>query len=81
MFKIKDEKVLSEAIDNLFEVYNESKSIEKLLEKCKNYSTPEIIEKCIIFLKLIIEESEKNIFLKTKSHSSLLKNCLINIPL
>ena len=86
MFKIKDEKVLSEAIDNLFEVYNESKSTEKLLEKCKNLikddnSTPEIIEKCIIFLNLIIENSEKNLFLKTKSHSSLLKNCLINIPL
>ena len=84
IFKIKDETVLSEAIKLIFQMYH--KNLEKLLEKCTNYikdenATPEVINKCIILLKLIIVQSEKNIFFKTKSHLSLLKNCLINIPL
>ena len=85
IFQIKDEKIISVAINIIFQIYK-NRYIEKLLEKCNNLikeenSKPEIIEKCIILLKLIIIESEKNCYFKPKSHLSLLKNCLINLPL
>ena len=83
--KVKSEKVLSQAINVLFKIY-ETNFLQNLLEKCKELilgenSTPQIFEKCIKLLKLIIIESEKNIFIKPKSHLSLLKNCLINFPI
>ena len=85
ILKIKDEKVLSVAINIIFQIYR-NKYVEKLLDKCSNLmneenSTPEVINKCIILLKLIIIESEKNTFFQPKSHLSLLKNCLVQIPL
>jgi len=85
IFQIKKEEVLSVAINIIFQIYK-NKNIEKLLEKCTNLmkeedATSEIIGRCIILLKLIIIESEKNILFKTKPHLSLIKNCLINLPL
>ena len=85
IFQIKKEKVLSIVINIIFQLYN-NENIEKLLDKCSDLiteddSTPEVIEKCIILLKLIIVESEKNCLFKPKSHLSLLKNCLIHLPL
>jgi len=85
IFQIKEEKVLTVAINIIFQIYN-NKNIEKLLEKCNNLikeenTPPETIDKCLILLKLIIIESEKNCLFKPKSHLSLLKNCLINLPL
>ena len=85
IFQIKEEKVLSLSINVIFQLYK-NKYMEKLLEKCNNLlkgedSKSEIIEKCLILLKLIIIESEKNCFFKPKSHLSLIKNCLINLPL
>ena len=85
IFQLKKEKVLSVAINIIFQIYK-NKYIEKLLEKCSNLikedkATSETIEKCIILLKLIIIESEKNCVFKPKSHLSLLKNCLIKLPL
>ena len=85
VFQIKKEKVLSVAINIIFQIYK-NQYIEKLLEKCSHLikednSPSEAIEKCIILLKLIIIESEKNYFIKPKSHLSLLKNCLIKLPL
>ena len=85
IFQIKDEKVISVAINIIFQIYK-NKYIEKLLEKCNNLikeesAKSEIIEKCILLLKLIIIESEKNCIFKPKSHLSLIKNCLVNLPL
>ena len=85
ILKIKEEKVLSVAINIIFQIYK-NKYVEKLLEKCSSLikeenATSEVVDKCIILLKLIIIESEKKIFLKPKAHLSLLKNCLINLPL
>ena len=85
IFQIKEEKVLSLATNIIFQLYK-NKYIEKLLEKCNNLikeenATSETIDKCLILLKLIIIESEKNCLFKPKSHLSLLKNCLINLPL
>ena len=85
ILKIKEEKVLSIAINIIFQIYK-NKYVEKLLEKCNNLireenATSEVIDKCLILLKLIIIESEKKIFFKPKSHLSLLKNCLIKLPL
>jgi len=41
--------------------------------------TENIIKKCLFFLKLIIEESEKKGTARIKSHSGLLKNKVINL--
>ena len=84
-FKIKSEKILSQAINVLFKIY-ETNFLPNLLEKCKELmlgenSNSQIFEKCIKLLKLIVVESEKKNFIKAKSHLSLLKNCLINLPL
>ena len=85
IFQIKGEKTLSVAVKIVFQIYK-NKNIEKLLEKISNLikeenSTSETIDKCITILKLIIVESEKNCLFKPKSHLSLIKNCLINLPL
>ena len=84
-FKIKSEKILSQAINVLFKIY-ETNFLPNLLEKCKELmlgenSNSQIFEKCIKLLKLIIIESEKKNFIKPKSHLSLLKNCFVNLPL
>jgi hypothetical protein len=83
--KVKSEKVLSLAINILFKIY-ETNFLPNLLEKCSKLilgkdPNPHVFQKCIELLKLIIIESEKNVYLKPKSHLSLLKNCLINFPL
>ena len=85
IFKIKNVEVLSTAINMTFQLYK-NKNLDKLLEKCNNLikedNVPsEMILKCITLLRLIITESEKNKIFKPKSHSSLPKNCLINLPL
>ena len=84
-FQIKNDNILSHAINIIFQIYKKS-NIKKLLEKCYTLikvenSSIEIIDKCIKLLNLIIIESEKNVLFKPKSHLSLLKNCLINLPL
>ena len=84
IFQIKEKKVLYVAINFIFQLYKNE--IEKLLEKFisplkEESNTLEKIEKCITLLKLIIIESEKQYISKPKSHLSLLKNCLIRIPL
>jgi hypothetical protein len=85
IFQIKDEKTLSVGISKIFEIYK-NKNLDKLLEKCNNLikeenATSETIDKCVIILKLIIVESEKNHLFRPKSHLSLIKSCLINLPL
>ena len=85
ILRTKDQKILSISINILFQIYK-NKYAEKLLEKCNNLingenSNPEIIEKCLMLLKLIIIESEKDVLFKPKSHLSLLKNCLIHLSL
>ena len=85
IFQIKEEKILSVAINIIYQIYK-SKNIEKLLEKISNLikeesATSETIDKCITILRLTIVESEKNCLFKPKSHLALIKNCLINLPL
>ena len=85
ILRAKDQKILSISINILFKIYK-NKYAEKLLEKCNNLingenTNPEIIEKCLMLLKLIIIESEKDVLFKPKSHLSLLKKCLIHLPL
>jgi len=85
ILRTKDQKILSISINILFHIYKNN-YVEKLLEKCNTLingenSNPEIIEKCLMLLKLIIIESEKDILFKPKSHLSLLKKCLIHLPL
>ena len=79
--KIKSEDILVYAINILFKLYS-TKFLPELLEKCtklilEENSNPQIFQKCIKFLKLIIIESEKDSFIRPKSHLSLLKHCLI----
>ena len=83
--KVKSEKVLSKTMNILYKIY-ETNFLPNLLEKCTKLmlsedSNPQIFDKCIQLLKLIIIESEKNVFFKPKSHLSLPKNSLINFPL
>ena len=85
IFQIKDEKTLSVGISKIFQIYK-NKNLDKLLEKCSNLikeenATSETIDKCVMILKLIIVESEKNNLFRPKSHLSLIKSCLINLPL
>ena len=85
IFQIKDEKTLSVGISKIFQIYK-NKNLDKLLEKMNNLikdenATSETVDKCVIILKLIIVESEKNQIFRPKSHLSLIKNCLINLPL
>ena len=85
IFKIVDDETLSSAINILFQLYNHNE-LDNLLNILENYisnenSTPEIINKCITILKQIIIISEKDAYCKIKSHLSLLKECLINLPL
>ena len=85
ILRAKDQKILSISINILFQIYK-NKYVEELMKKCNNLingekSNPEVIEKCLMLLKLVIIESEKDIFFKPKSHLSLLKNCLISLPL
>ena len=84
IFKINDEKILSFGINIIYQIYKED-NIEKLFEKCNNFIKGEniddkLIDKYITLMKLILIESEKNILFMPKSHLSLLKNCLINLP-
>ena len=86
IFKINEEKVLSFGVNIIYQIYKNN-NIEKLFEKCNSFIKEEninkeniLIEKYITFMKLIIIESEKNIFFTPKSHLSLIKHCLINIP-
>ena len=86
IFQLKDEKVLNKAISIIFSIYKNKNQIDKLLNKCnelikKEDSTSEIIDKCFKLLRIIIIESEKNYIIKTKSHSNLIKNSIIYLPL
>ena len=86
IYKIDDEKVLSFGIKIIYQIYKDN-NIEKLFKKCSSFINDEniktndkLIEKYVSLMKLIIIESEKNILFTPKSHLSLLKNCLINLP-
>ena len=92
IFQLKDERVLNKAISIIFNIYKGVNEIEKLLIKCKelikyddkneeNNNIDEVINKCFKLLRMIILESEKEVITKTKSHSNLLKNCYIYLPL
>ena len=89
VFQISDEKILSFGINILYQIY-QNDNLDKLLEKCNSFINQEkneekadnkLIEKYITLMKLIIIESEKNILFTPKSHLSLIKNCLINLPI
>ena len=85
IFKINDERNLSFGINIIYQIYKED-NIQKLFDKCNNYfikaenTNEKLINKYITLMKLILIESEKNILFIPKSHLSLLKNCLINLP-
>ena len=86
IFQLKDEKVLNKAINIIYKIYKSKDQIDKILNKCnelikKEDSSSEIIDKCFKLLRMIIIESEKNYILKTKSHSNLMKNSIIYLPL
>ena len=86
IFQLKDEKVLNKSIDILFNIYQNKAQTEKLLNKCNELikdekSTSEFIDKCFKILRTIIIELEKNYIPKTKSHSNLIKNSLIYLPI
>ena len=86
MFQLKNEEVLNKSISVIFNLYEKIKHIDKPLNKCSELikdkkTTNEKICKCFKILRRIIIESEKNNILKTKSHSNLIKNSLIYLPL
>ena len=86
IFQLKDEAVLNKSISIIFNLYKSKDQIEKLLNKCTKLikgekTTSEIIDKCFKILRTIIIESEKNNIIKTKSHSNLIKNSLVYLPL
>ena len=86
IFQLKDEKVLNKSIDILFNIYQSKDQTEKLLNKCielikDEKSTSEIRDKCFKILRSVIIELEKNHIPQTKSHSNLIKNSLIYLPI
>ena len=77
---IKNEKVLSLGINIIYQIYKNN-NLEKLLEKCNSFiGDNKLLEKYTILMRQIIIESEKNILFTPKSHTSLLKQCFINLP-
>ena len=86
IFQLKDEKVLNKSIEILFNIYQSKDQTEKLLNKCNELikdekTSSEIIDKCFKILRTIIVELEKNYIPQAKSHSNLIKNSLIYLPI
>ena len=87
LFQLEKEDLTQKLIYFIYNLYKDKKEIQKLLEKCVkrikeiDNLTYKILEKCINILKFIIIESEKNEFIKPKSHFELLKECIINLPI
>ena len=85
ILKINDDVLLSTVTSILFPLYK-NKELDKLLDKCISYindekSTTEMINKSITLLRQIIIESEKYSYFNIKSHLSLLKNYIVNLPI
>ena len=86
IFQLKNDEVLNKSICAIFNIYKNKNQIDKLLTKCSELikdknTTSEKISKCFKILRAIIIESEKDNILKTKSHSNLIKNSIIYLPL
>ena len=85
IFQLKDETVLNKSISIIFNIYKNKDQTDKLLNKCseliKNEKESEKIDKCFKILRTIIIESEKNNIIKIKSHSNLIKNSLVYLPI
>ena len=87
LFELNKEELIQKLINIIYNIYQNKDEIQKLLDKCVKIVkdieniTYNKLEKCINILKYIILNSEKEGYIKIKSHSNLLKDYLISIPL
>ena len=95
LFEIDDEKTIKKILNILLQIYNNKKNyvdikdiiykISDKLDECdyqyQNESDIKIIKKCYELLKILFVETEKDLNIGIKTHSSLLKNCIIKLPL
>ena len=84
ILKIKSDKVLPKAIHILYKIYSPnflSNLISKSSDLILNSDSKEIFKKCIVLLEYLITESEKDNFIKPKSHFNLLRKNLVKFPI
>jgi len=93
LFEVDDEKIIKKILNILLQIYNDKNEdvdikdiiykISDKLDECdyQNESDITIIKKCYELLKILFIETEKNLNINIKPHFSLLKNCIIKLPL
>ena len=87
LFQLNKEEIIQKIIKFIYDLYQNKKEIQKLLDKCVNIIKDvdninyNKLEKCIKVLKFIILDSEKKGYVQIKPHFYLLKDCIISIPL
>ena len=87
IFKVNDEKTSKLIMNILLQIVNNERVlINKINERLNELDYQDeidikIINKCYKLLKIFFIETEKNLFIKIKTHFSLLKDCLIKFPL
>ena len=87
LFKVSDEKTTRNIMDILLQICDDKKDIiYKISDKLDetdytNQFDINIIKKCYELLKIFFIETEKDLNIGIKPHFSLLKNCIIKLPL
>ena len=87
LFKVNDDEIIKKIMDISLQILNnEMEIIYKINDQldeldCQDEHDIKIIEKSYKLLKYFFIESEKNLSIKIKSHFSLLKDCIIKLPL
>ena len=85
LFELDSENLSKKLINIIYSLYENKNQIKVLLDKCVNLIkdfeniTYNKLEVCINIIKYIIKDSEKNGIIQIKSHSDLLKDCLISL--
>ena len=87
LFKTDDEKIIKIIMNIFLQILQDEKLIiyrinDQLNElDYEDENDVKIIKKCYEILKIFFVESEKNLTIKIKTHYSLLKDCIIRLPL
>ena len=86
LFKVSEEKSIRILMNIILQMVNEKEVIYKIndqLDELDYDYEPDIkiVERCYKILKIFFIETEKYLSINIKTHFSLLKNCIIKLPL
>ena len=96
LLEVENEKIIKKILNILLQIYNNDQEgnadikeiiykISDKLDECdyqyQNESDIKTVKKCYELLKILFIETEKDLNISIKPHFSLLKNCLIKLPL